>query len=349
MTIEAIALVIAFISVIAVSALAAFVVRRSSTPTDTSTPVIVGKLDEFTTAFATEQGAVSERFEQLDRKLAAVQTSVDKREGAIDEQMGRIGSQVTGIVSLFSNDRTRGSWGELSLERIFEVAGLVEGRDYRNQFDDGEGRPDVVVLLPGNQTIVIDSKFPTARYLDAMALDDPDERKAALVAHGKELESAGRSLVTKHYPDKATAGYVIVYVPSQAVYESACEAHPDVVERLMAQSVIVAGPASVFGLIKTAGTLLAEHRAASEAREIVAEVRDLRSRLGVFAGHLEKAGKGLSTASKSFNSAIASWNSRLAPKVDHISSMSGVDRLAHLTQVTEDAGATTPNDLKEVV
>ena len=181
MNIETIALAIAFASVIATGALVVYVIRRA-TPTEPESVVDVGvKLDQVTVSMATEQGAIAERFEQLDRKLAAVQTSVDKREGVIGEQMGHIGTQVTSIVSLFSNDRVRGNWGELSLARIFEVAGLVEGRDYRNQATDAnDTRPDVIVSLPGNQTIVIDSKFPTARYLEAMETEDRDERQAVL-------------------------------------------------------------------------------------------------------------------------------------------------------------------------
>jgi DNA recombination protein RmuC len=346
---ETIALVIAFASVIAVGALVVYVVRLSSAAGTGSDTDIVARLDGFTAKFTQDQGAVSEKFEQLDKKLASVQTAVDKSEGSIDEQMGRIGDQVTGIVSLFSNDRQRGNWGELSLERIFEVAGLVEGRDYQSQFSDGEGRPDVVVFLPGDQTIVIDSKFPVARYLEAMTEEDVDTREALMLAHGKELETVGKSLVKKHYANNASAGYVIVFLPSQAVYESAAAAHPDVVERLMQQSVIVAGPVNVFALIKTAGSLMAEHRAVKDAREIVGQVRDLRSRLGVFAGHLEKVGRGLNSASAAFNKAIGSWNSKLRPSVNRIAEMSGTDQLAYLEEANEAIGATAPNDLKEAV
>lgn len=114
MNTEAIALIIAFASVAAVAALAIYVIRSRSTVRDANNDDIVSRLDDFTTKFATGQGVFSEKFKQLDTKLASVQTAVDNREGAIQEQMGRIGTQVTGIVSLFNNDRTRGSWRALS-------------------------------------------------------------------------------------------------------------------------------------------------------------------------------------------------------------------------------------------
>ena len=97
------------------------------------------------------------------------------------------------------------------------------------------------------------------------------------------------------------------------------------------------------------GTLMAEHRAVNHAREIVSEVRELRSRLGVFAGHLEKVGRGINGAASAFNKAIGSWNSRLSTSVNRIAEMSGVDELAHIDEVQESIGATAPNDLKEAV
>lgn len=347
MTIETIALVVALICIVLVSGLTLYVLRSRNPAGDAGNEVIL-KLDEFSTRLASEHGAVSAKFDQLDRKLAHVETTVDQREGAIQEHMGSIGSQVAGIVSLFSNDRTRGSWGELSLERIFEVAGLVEGRDYVNQFGEGEGRPDVVIFLPGDQRIVVDSKFPIARYQEAMAEEDPAEREVLLKAHGKELERVGKSLVGKHYADNASAGYVIVFLPSQAVYEAAAAAHPDVTERLMQLGIIVAGPVNVFALIKTAGTLMAEHRAVGDARQIISHVRDLRSRLGVFAGHLTKVGSGLKSASAAYNGAIGSWNTRLGPSVNRIAEMSGADQLSYLEEVQASVVG-NPDDLSQAV
>lgn len=334
MTIEIIAIITAVSCLVAVSGIAMYCLRSMRSLDGEPSPLL-SKLDEMSTRLTSEQGSVSAKFEQLDRKLANVQTTVDQRDGAIQEHMGQIGSQVAGIVSLFSNDRTRGSWGELSLERIFEVAGLVEGRDYVNQFAEGEGRPDIVVFLPGDQTIVIDSKFPVARYLDAMAVEDPKERDGLLAAHGKELEKVGKGLAKKHYADNASAGYVIVYLPSQAVYETAAAAHPNVISRLMEFGVIVAGPVNVFALIKTAGMLMAEHRAVTDAREIIGQVREMRSRLGTFASHLTKVGNGLKSAAGAYNSAIGSWNSRLGPSVNRIAEMSGIDELAFLDQAPE--------------
>jgi DNA recombination protein RmuC len=306
-------------------------VRRRPGAADGLGPAI----DDLTGRMTSERTALETRLDLLGRSVSEIQTAIDRREGAIEERMGRIGEQVTDVVALFTSDRRRGSWGEFSLRRVFEVVGLVEGRDYENQFHEGDRRPDVVVTLPGERRIVIDSKFPVARYQEAMALEDAEKRRAKLVAHGRELERVGKELATKHYSKTATGGYVVIYVPSQAVYEAAIDANPDLLERLMRIGVIVAGPAAVFALLKTVGTLLAEHRAVSEARAIVDDVRDLRDRFRVFTGHLARVGNGLSTAVSAFNGAVGSWNGRVNPALDRIADKSGEDSLEPIEALEE--------------
>jgi len=347
---ETIAITITALSA-ALTAVLAFIIFRMRTDTGSAgaDPATSERMERMSHDLATERVAMNGKLDQVDTKLANLQQTVDQREGALNAQVTGLDAAMRNVVGLFTNDRRRGSWGELTLKRIFEAAGMTENRDYTLQFTDGDKRPDVVVHIPGGRSIVIDSKFPTTRYLEAMAIEDRDERQTVMAAHGKELEAVGKSLVKKHYADNACAGYVIVFVPSQSVYEAAAAAHPGVVERLMQQGVIIAGPVNVFALIKTAGTLMAEHRAVKDAREIVGEVRELRSRLGVFADHFERVGKGLNTAVKAFNSAIGSWNSRLSPSVNRIAEMSGTDELSYLAETNEAVAATAPNALKEAV
>src|SRR5512138_1196303 len=101
-------------------------------------------------ALAEDRGAVTEKLGHVDRQLAELQRAIDQRDGAVNEQMGNIGRQMQGIFSMFTNDRQRGNWGEITLARIFEAAGMVEGVDYEKQYTQGENRPDVVVFLPGD-------------------------------------------------------------------------------------------------------------------------------------------------------------------------------------------------------
>lgn len=316
------------------AALVAYVVRAGRR---TAPAVDVGSVvGDLTGQLASERGALEARLDMLGRSVSDIQTALDRREGVIGERMDTIGEQMRGVASLFTSDRQRGSWGELSLTRIFEIVGLVEGRDFRSQFTDGDRRPDVVITLSGERRIVIDSKFPVARYQEAMDIEDPDQRNARLGEHGRELERVGKELVKKHYGQGATGGYVVVYVPSQAVYEAALDAYPELVERLMAGGVIVAGPAAIFALLKTVGTLLAEHRAIAEARALVEDVREVRDRFQTFVGHLGKVGKGLGNAVAAFNGAVGSWSRNLDPILDRIADKAGVDAVDPLVEIEEE-------------
>jgi len=272
---------------------------------------------------------------ELNFKLASVQESVTRRDAALGQQMEGIGDQMRRISGLFNNDRSRGAWGEISMLRIFELGGLLEGRDFTSQFNAGDRHPDAVVHLPGGRDIVIDSKFPIARYSEALDADDPSEASALLAEQGKELERVGKNLVDKGYGRLASGAYVVMYLPSQAVYEASAEAHPEVIERLMRKRVIVVGPTTLFALLLHAGSLITEHRAIQQSDEILDAARQLNGRMTTFLAHLQRVGASLSRAVESFNGAVGSWSSRVAPQLERMNDLGGHDPAERLDPVDE--------------
>lgn len=327
MNIETIALVIAITSSAAVVGLLVllFVAGRrppTSVP-DGSEPDLARRIDDLQATWAGREGALGAQVAQLDSKLARLQDSVTGREASLDEQVRGIGAQMKGITALFTNDRARGGWAEIGMKRVFEHGGLVEGRDYTCQVSHGDMRPDAVVHLPGGRNIVIDAKFPTARFVEALAEEDSEHRARLLAEQGKELERIGKGLATKGYLDLASGGYVVMYLPSQAVYEASAAAHPDLIDRLMACRVIVAGPSALYALLLNVGSLLTEFRALQQADQILDDARELRRRMSGFVDHLQRVGAGLSGAVRAFNGAVGSWESRLSPQLDRMSEQSG--------------------------
>jgi len=125
-----------------------------------------------------------------------------------------------------------------------------------------------VVHLPGDRNIVIDSKFPVVRYNEALATDDPNERRKLLVEQGKELERVAKDLIARGYGELASAGYVVMYLPSQAVYEAAAAAHPEVIERLLEKRVVIAGPTTLFALLMNVASLMTEVRSSGHSLPI---------------------------------------------------------------------------------
>jgi len=278
---------------------------------------------EMKTLLANRDGVMAEKVSQLDTKLASLQQSVTSREGALSAQVAGIDSQIRTIAGLFTNDRTRGNWGEISMARIFEMGGLVEGRDYETQMTLGGRRPDAIVHIPGGCDVVIDSKFPQARYIEALDTDDADERSRLLHLQGKEMENVGRELIKKDYAGLASGSYVIMYLPSQAVYEAAIAGHPEVLGRLMERRVIVAGPNGLFAVLMNVASLMKEHRAIEQAGEILVEAKELQGRMTTFVGHLETVGRSLGSTVSAFNGAVGSWTSTVAPQLNRIGEMRG--------------------------
>jgi DNA recombination protein RmuC len=292
-------------------------------------------MGELKTMLANREGAMAEKVAQLDTKLAGLQESVTTREVALNTQVAGIGAEMKTIAGLFTNDRTRGNWGEISMTQIFEIGGMVEGRDYETQFTFDGRRPDAVVHIPGGCEVVIDSKFPQARYLESLDVEDSDERMRLLELQGKELESVGKELKKKHYSELASGSYVIMYLPSQAVYEAAISAHPAVLGSLMEIGVIVAGPNSLFAVLMNVASLMKEHRAIQQADEILAQAKDLQGRMTTFIGHLEKVGRALRSTVSAYNGAVGSWVSTVSPQLDRIGDLRGESISADIIPIDE--------------
>ena len=340
MTLELIAVVAGGIALLAVGVLAVLVVRGRGRA---RSPDLSMTLADIQTELNRRDSSLDTRVSELNMKLASLQKSVAERESSLDEQVRGIGAQMQGIAGLFTNDRARGGWGEVSLLRVFELGGLVEDKDFTAHFHSGNGTPDALVHLPGGRSLVIDSKFPVARYNEALATDDVDERNRLLTAQGKELERVGKSLVDKGYDELASGGYVVMYLPSQAVYEASAAVSHDVIERLLERRVLVAGPTALFALIMNVSALLTEHRGLQQADEILDEARELNRRMTTFIAHLSDIGSALGKTVAAFNGAVGSWTSRVAPQLNRVNELNGGDEADILEPIDEAVRSIDPS------
>jgi len=350
---ETLAVASAVTAVVVVIVLVAvlFVVLRQRSKGEADLPELdlARRIDDIQVSLAGREGILGAQVAQLDDKLARLQESVTGREAALDEQVRGIGAQMLGITALFTNDRARGSWAEIGMKRVFEQGGLVEGRDYTCQTGVGEIKPDAVVHLPGGRNLVIDAKFPIARFAEALEEESPERRRVLLLAQGKELERVGKSLAGKGYAELASGGYVVMYLPSQAVYESAAAAHPELLDRLMSCRVIVAGPTALYALLLNVGALLTEFRALEQADQILDDARELHRRMNKFMTHLQAVGSGLASAVDAFNRAVGSWGSRVAPQLTRIGQLSGDAVLEDLAPIDESIREVPDTGLLQVV
>lgn len=273
------------------------------------------------------QGLVKPLGDALAKYELQVQALEEKRQkayGSLDEQLRKLGEaqamlqKETGtLANALRNPQVRGKWGEIHLKRTVELAGMVEHCDFIVQatFEGEQGRlrPDLVVKLPGDRAVVVDAKAPLSGYLDAIAAATPEERQRALAHFARQMRAHVKALSEKAYWEQfdGAPDFVVMFVPQEAFLGAALEADPRLFEEAFASKVVLAGPSTLFTLLKTVATGWRQEKVAENAEEVSALGRELYARLATLTEHFAGIGRGLSKTVDSYNKAIGSYETRV--------------------------------------
>jgi len=222
------------------------------------------------------------------------------------------------LVKALRQPTGRGQWGEMQLRRVVEMAGMQEHCDFKTQTttttDEGKRlRPDLIVNLPGGQHVVVDSKAPMDAYLDAIESDDDAERATALARHAAQVRTHIQQLGSKNYQAQfdTTPEFVVLFLPSEAFFSAALAEDSGLIEKGVDQGVILATPTTLIALLRAVSFGWRQEALADNAREISAVGRELYSRLGAFAGHIQKLGRSLNSAVGDYNKTVGSLETRI--------------------------------------
>ena len=213
----------------------------------------------------------------------------------------------------------RGQWGEITLRRLVELAGMVEHCDFIEQVhvvgDDKIIRPDMIVNMPDQRQLVVDVKTPLDAYLAAAEAPDDAQRKLALEKHAKNVRAHIRLLASKGYWTQfdESPEFVILFIPGDQFLSAALAEEPDLIEYALSQQIILATPTSLVALLKAVAYGWRQLALADNAKEIRVLAEDLYGRLGTFVTHMNKVGRQLASSVENYNRAVGSLERSVLP------------------------------------
>ena len=263
------------------------------------------------------------------------------------------------LVNALRRPEVRGQWGEMTLRRLAELAGMVEHCDFVEQVhvrtEEGNLRPDMIVHMPDGRDLIVDVKTPLDAYLEAVDASDDEQRAIAMRRHASAVAERVRQLGTKNYWSQfeKSPDFVILFIPGDQFLSAALAESPNLLEDAIRQNVIIATPSSFVALLKAVAYGWRQMSLAQNAETIRTLAEDLFRRLAVFTSHLSKLGRNLGSSVDAFNSAVGSLERQVLPGARkftelgvrpdrEIETLEPIDRLTREPQVAVAEGARTP-------
>lgn len=251
------------------------------------------------------------RVEESYQQEARERFSLSKELERLQQLNLRLSDEATNLTRALKGQKTQGNWGELILERVLEHAGLEKGREYQTQVSlkgpDGERfQPDVLILLPGDKQVVVDSKVSLTAYQQFVAADDEVIGQAALKQHVLSLRNHVKGLAGKDY--KRLEGlhsldFVLLFVPIEAAFSAALQAEPNLFQEAFDRNIVIVSPTTLLATLRVIDSLWKQERQSQNAREIAERAGWLYDKFVLFIQDLDEVGNRLQQLDKAYSAA----------------------------------------------
>ncbi|MEJ2275895.1 MAG: DNA recombination protein RmuC, partial [Woeseiaceae bacterium] len=260
------------------------------------------------------------------KQIAELEKARSEAYGGIKSQLHEmqnsqkwLARETQNLVNALRRPEVRGRWGEITLRRLVELAGMVEHCDFVEQAHSvSEGqviRPDMLVKMPDERHLVVDVKTPLDAYLEAVEARDDAQRKLGLERHARNVRAHIRMLSSKAYWEQfeESPEFVILFIPGDQFLSAALAEEPDLIEYALSRQIILATPTSFVALLKAVAYGWRQLALADNAREIRALAEDLYGRLGTFVSHMNRVGRQLASSVENYNKAVGSLERSVLP------------------------------------
>ncbi|MHB8631480.1 MAG: DNA recombination protein RmuC [Candidatus Limnocylindria bacterium] len=271
----------------------------------------------------------------LKEALDAYRKEANELEVRRKEEVGAVGAQykqVANATSLLQQEaaklnnalrspQVRGRWGQITLRRTAELAGMAANCDFIEQpnvaGEDGRLQPDMLVRLPSGREVVVDSKVPLDGFLDALEATTESDSEAALDRHVRQTKEHVARLSSKDYQAQFAKSpeFVVLFIPNDSFLAAAADRDPMLIENALARNIVLATPATFVALLRAVAYGWRQAQVADSARQVGALGQRLFDRMGVLAEHFERVGSSLNRAVESYNQAVGSLETRVLPAV----------------------------------
>jgi DNA recombination protein RmuC len=282
---------------------------------------------------AQEMSKVKEGIDALDKqRLVQTETFSKALDGLatlntdMNRAVGDARKETALLAGVLKDNRVRGKWGEITLERTLELAGLCEHVSYDRQRALGDGVPDIIIRLPGSRCVPVDAKAPLEAYYQAMTATDAATQQRHFAANAAALRTKIKEVYEKGYHlGEGACDYSILYVPLESVLSAAASVDPDILEYAIEKHVLLASPLTLMAQLKGFALAWAWHKEQENAEAIVDNAKKLVERLLTVGDHLCATSKSLNKTVEHFNKATGSFDKRLVPSAQRILALSGQD------------------------
>ena len=266
--------------------------------------------------------AYQQQLQQAELQQAEAMATLRAQIAALTEDSNRLANQTQQLRLILSSNQARGRWGEETLRRVVEAAGMSPHSDFVEQASaaSDDGRPDLIVNLPHDKKIIVDAKVPDLSFLDSAGGASDDDRRKLLQQHASSVRETIKRLAAREYTRQfeGALDHVILFFPAESLFSAALEADPELIIWASSRKILLATPASLIGLLRAVALSWRQYDQDRNARFIADAARELYKRMTTMLGHMEEVRGGLERAVRGFNQMARSYETRVRPQGERL-------------------------------